>query len=76
MTKTQWRKRQAQWRQFNAWERKQMRQLKLPVCEAFRLFDELYRQARALGSWRKAGSLGDLEPELRIAVFVNRRHSD
>lgn len=72
MTKEQWRKRQRQWKRFNEWERQQTRRNRLSAREAFRVFDELYGLARTVGAWRGASSLGDIEPELRIASMVNQ----
>ncbi len=72
MTKEQWRKREEQWKRFHEWERQELSQSKLSSQDAFRIFDDLYEEARALGALRKPGDFGDLEPRLRIAAMINR----
>jgi len=73
VTKEQWRKREEQWKRFHAWERQEMSQSQLSAQDAFRIFDDLYEEARTLGATGKLGDPGDLEPKLRIAAMINRR---
>ncbi len=75
MTKHEAQSRRRQWKRWEAFERRQIRRLKVSVHDAFQIFNALCKQARAVGVWRKPGTLGDLEPELRIAAMVNRRAS-
>ena len=72
MTKEEWRKREEQWARFHAWERQELSQSEMSAQDAFRIFDDLYEEARTLGSLRKPEDLGDLEPRLRIAAMINR----
>ena len=72
MTKEQWRKREAQWKQFHAWEAEQTRRLRLTPREAFRIFDILYKEARARGLLKRRALLdGHLKAAIRMAAILN-----
>ena len=71
MTKEQWRKRKEQWEKFNAWERQEMRTLRLMPQEAFRIFEMLYQEARSFGAFERRLPGEDLEAQLRMARILN-----
>ena len=71
MTKEQWRKREAQWKKFHAWERQQAQQNRLTPKQAFHIFEELRCEAVSLGVLGRSASLQGLEAEFRIAAFLN-----
>jgi len=74
VTKAQWRKRQAQWERFHRWEEQQIRAMSLTPRAAFRIFDQLYEGAQALGAFRTfSGAREEEGTAVRIAAIVNRQ---
>lgn len=72
MTKEEWRTREAQWAKFHQWEEEQQaRALPRPPREAFRVFNQLYHEAKTLGVIRPPGRMEDLEAEIRMAEILN-----
>ena len=71
MTKEQWRKREEQWKKFHDWEHRQAQRNRLTPRQAFRIFEELRREAVSLGVLGRSVSLQGLEAEFRIAAFLN-----